>query len=156
MSILTGKIQYVLISITLLFIGVFMVTNYSGFVFKTPDIRNETCQHPTENNPMANVLLSDYDQNPQRSSACYYPDVKDEVNNMLYDNLSLDNNDYNFRNNSQRQFFSTPSTTIPNDRDSFLDFISNGLRYRPMCKTDPSACTGTESGQRGGGRPAGS
>ena len=41
------------------------------------------CQGPTVDNPMANVLMSDYDGRPDRPSACRYDTVRSEVNQRL-------------------------------------------------------------------------
>lgn len=144
MSILTGNITYLLISILLLYLCGYMYKNYGGFVFSR--FNNENCQHPTPDNPLANVLLTDYENARDKKPACKYEDVKDELNNSLYKAFNVDENDFNWKNNSQRQFFSMPSTTIPNDRDSFLDFVSGNQRYKKMCKESPFVCTGHEGG----------
>ena len=39
----------------------------------------DTCQAPTMDNPMGNVLMTDYSQAPNRLEACYYPSVKPQV-----------------------------------------------------------------------------
>ena len=144
MSILTGNIAYLLFSILLLYLCGYMYKNYGGFVFSR--FNNENCQNPTPENPMANVLLSDYKNAIEKKPACKYDDVKNQINNSLYDAFNVDENDFNWKNNSQRQFFSMPSTTIPNDRDAFLDFVSGGQRYKKMCKEDAFVCTGREGG----------
>jgi len=36
-------------------------------------IEGELCQMPTEDNPMGNVLITDYTDAPNRLSACYLP-----------------------------------------------------------------------------------
>ena len=121
-----------------------MYKNYGGFVFTR--FNKENCQKPSPENPMANVLLSDYKNAKEKKPACKYDDVKNQINNSLYDSFNVDENDFNWKNNSQRQFFSMPSTTIPNDRDAFLDFVSGNQRYKKMCKEDSFTCTGYEGG----------
>ena len=70
---------------------------------------------------MANVLLSDYTDNPKRPAACYHPTVKDKVKKFLNEGTPTDQADvYSSRNQSFRAFYSMPSTTIPNDQSSFL------------------------------------
>lgn len=77
---------------------------------------------PTKDNPFMNVLLTDYTANPNRGPAEDIDDpnvkavVQDHFNQGLYRNID---NIWD-RNNSQRQFYSNPATTIPNDRDSLM------------------------------------
>ena len=103
------------------------------------------CQTPTEDNPMANVLLSDYTEDPNRPAACYYPTVSDEVSSLLDDTFPYDSG----RSRSPlpkyqkkfgaRQFFSNPATMIPNDQTAFAEFCY-GKKFRPMCRDTPGAC----------------
>lgn len=99
----------------------------------------EACVRPTKNNPFGNVLLSDYADRPDRPAACAVEDVQEEMrdafNHKLYRNLT----DVYEKENSQRQFYTMPSTTIPNDVKSFADF-AYGIRTN--CKTNPEQCTG--------------
>lgn len=79
-------------------------------------------QMPTENNPFMNVLVTDYVDNPQRKPAgdLDIPKVQQQANNYFSQGLYRDINDVWDKSNSQRQFYTNPSTTIPNDRDSFM------------------------------------
>jgi hypothetical protein len=93
---------------------------------------------PTSQNPFDNVMLTDYDYNPNKkpappsfnknineqilSSAKQLvqeanpdqPDIADKLFNSLGDNLVFEQ--------SLRQFNSNPSTTIPNDANAFAQF----------------------------------
>ena len=40
------------------------------------------CQLPSKDNPMGNVLLSDFNDRPDRPSACYYPTVKKQATDL--------------------------------------------------------------------------
>ena len=51
---------------------------------------NPTCQRPTFDNPMGNVLLSDYIDQPNRPPACDYSTVRDEVKYYLDDTIPYD------------------------------------------------------------------
>lgn len=97
------------------------------------------CVRPTTNNPFGNVLLTDYADQPDRPAACRVDDVQEETrdafNHKLYRNLT----DVYEKENSQRQFYTMPSTTIPNDVKSFSEF-TYGIRNN--CKTNPEQCTG--------------
>ena len=79
-------------------------------------------QTPTKENPFMNVLLTDYVDNPHRSPAADVEkkEVQEDIDKHFAKGLYRDINNIWDKNNSQRQFYTTPSTTIPNDRDSFM------------------------------------
>ena len=98
----------------------------------------EVFVEPIPQNPMGNVLLTDYDYNPKKKPAppTYLQPVEDEIlkqakkmvieanpgqpdiANKLFGDLG---DDLEFE-RSMRPFFSTASTTIPNDQAAFADF----------------------------------
>lgn len=82
----------------------------------------DVCQLPTPNNPFMNVLMTDYTDNPNRPPACPYNDeqAKESTEKYFDHNLYKDVEDVWGRRNSQREYVTMPSTTIPNDRDSFM------------------------------------
>jgi hypothetical protein len=86
------------------------------------DDKGDICQLPTPNNPFMNVLMTDYTANPNRPPACSHADndVKELTNDHFDYNLYKDVSDVWEKRNSQREFVTMPSTTIPNDRDSFM------------------------------------
>ena len=97
------------------------------------------CARPNDANPFGNVLLTDYVDNPARAEACDYEDVEDEAkkafNARLYRNLD----DVYEKKNSQRQFYTMPSTSIPNDTEAYREFV---FGIKTNCKTNPKDCTG--------------
>ena len=96
----------------------------------------------TRVNPLYNVMLNDYTDNPKKEAASTeYNEEKEElinhqVKNFIYEN-NKDNKDIgkifdNLGNNldfekSMRQFHINPSTTIPNSQDDFLKYCYNDL-----------------------------
>ena len=93
-----------------------------------------TCQLPTPNNPMANVLLSQYTSDPNRPPACYYPTVAPLVKDYLDETFATDELDvWGSRNVAARTFYSMPSTTIPNDQTAFAE-ACYGKKNAPFCK----------------------
>jgi len=84
-------------------------------------------QMPTENNPFMNVLMTDYADNPKRNPAAdvELPAVKKEMDKYFAQGLYRDVDDIWGRNNSQRQYYTNPGTTIPNDRDSWMKWCWN-------------------------------
>jgi hypothetical protein len=100
----------------------------------------QLCEQPTKDNPMANVLITDYTDNPKRPAACYYPMVKDKVKAFLSENVPKDQADvYSSRNQSYRAFYSMPSTTIPNDQGAFAR-AAYGPVVDKVCRSEGGAC----------------
>ncbi len=97
------------------------------------------CQRPTLNNPYMNVMLDDYIENPNRLEACSYedPQIKKETDEYFKKNLFSDVDDIYSKKNSQRQFYTTPITTIPNDQNAFAQWCYG---KNSNCKTDQDKC----------------
>jgi hypothetical protein len=76
---------------------------------------------PTKENPFMNVRLTDIVDNPNKKPAddVDRPDIKKEIEKHFSAGLYKDVDDVWDKENSQRQFYTMPSTTIPNDQDSF-------------------------------------
>jgi hypothetical protein len=97
-------------------------------------INNKLCVKPSKNNPFMNPTIIDITDNPNINlDACYIdnPKVKQEINDLYLNNQYRDVKDIHNRNYSQRQFYTMPSTTIPNNQEAF----SKWLYYREKsCK----------------------
>jgi len=113
--------------------------------------------HPIKtNNPMGNVLLTDISDDPTRKAAppSYVKKVEDKINDNTKDMIKEVNktfnkdeltkklfkdlgDNYNFE-ESMINFYSNPSTTIPNDQKGFADYCYGNM---PSCKEgDEFAC----------------
>jgi len=95
-----------------------------------------------QNNPFSNVLITDYKFNPGKLEFKeeYNPDLENRLNNatkatileLNSDNKDIGNlfisdvNNLEFEQN-MRQFYTTASTTIPNNQDDFLKFCYGEL-----------------------------
>ena len=103
------------------------------------------CQLPTRENPMANVLMNEYVDRPDRPSACDYSSVDDKVNMMLADRIpygpsrSRSALPEHQRNSYSRQFVSMPVTNIPGDQTAFAEWLY-GEKNGPTCRSDPRMC----------------
>jgi hypothetical protein len=116
----------------------------------TPTLFSE----PTSDNPLQNVLITDYDAAPDKkpAPASYtaesqqtvldftkkmidsinpeQPKISSKLFRSLEDNLQFEQ--------SMRPFYSNPSTTIPNDQGAFADFCYGSM---VSCKEgNPFAC----------------
>jgi hypothetical protein len=104
-----------------------------------------SCQRPTFDNPMGNVLLSDYIDQPNRPPACDYSTVRGEVKHFLDDTIQYDAGRSRSampefqRNAAARQFVTTSASTIPGDQTGFAEWCY-GKKFAPTCRDDPSVC----------------
>jgi len=119
--------------------------------FTNPSIYNKIKNNytePTVNNPVMNVLLTDYEDNPKRKMAApsFTPIVEEKINketkNMIINNfedpeienlLFKDLGDSVSFDRSMRSWYSMPNTQIPNDQKSFTDFCYGNM---PSCKEE--------------------
>jgi hypothetical protein len=91
---------------------------------KQQNKQNKKCIMPSNNNPFMNTLVSDYKFNPKKKPACRYtPYVKKKIEKKFSHNLYKNLGDIYGKNNSQRQFYTNPSTTIPNDQHKFAKWL---------------------------------
>ena len=84
------------------------------------------CQRPSRHNPFMNVMVGDYRYRPRRAAACtrqQQADIKRDVNRQFEHGLYQNVGEAWGTNNSQRQFFTMPYTTIPNNQESFSKWL---------------------------------
>ena len=104
-----------------------------------------SCQLPTYDNPMGNVLMNEYVDRPDRPSACEYSSVDDKVSRMLSDRIpygpsrSRSALPEQQRNGYERQFVSMPVTNIPGDQTAFAEWLY-GEKNGAICRSDPRMC----------------
>ncbi len=80
---------------------------------------------PSPRNPFMNVLVDEIKYNPNRPEAKSVEDpvVKSTMDDFFRVNWFSDPTDVFGKSQGQRQFITMPSTTIPNDRESFQDWL---------------------------------
>ena len=118
---------------------------------KVPD---DVFDEPTPENPFSNVMMTDYDYNPDKKPAP--PAFNKNVNEQILedakqlviqsnpgqpdiaDKLFKDLGEQYVFEQSLRPFHSNPSTTIPNDQEAFAEFCYGSM---VSCKEgNPVAC----------------
>jgi Ca2+/Na+ antiporter len=105
----------------------------------------EKCQKPTADNPLGNVLLSDYTDNPTRPEACWYPSVKTGVaeyldNTVLYGPARTRSPTAEYQRKAfARQFMTGSVSSIPGDQTGFAEWCY-GKKFSPQCRNDPKNC----------------
>lgn len=86
---------------------------------------SQTETMPTARNPFMNVLIDEIKYNPTRAPAKYIgdPNVQGSLDSFFRVQWSSDPTDVFGKTQSQRQFITMPSTSIPSDRGSFQDWL---------------------------------
>ena len=81
--------------------------------------------YPTDRNPFMNVLLDEIKYNPTRPAAANVEnkDVKLTLDDFFRVEFTSDPTDVFGRSQSQRQFITMPSTTVPNDQESYQNWL---------------------------------
>lgn len=82
---------------------------------------------PTTENSMGNVLLSDYVDNPDRPAAAWYPSVRGQVQSVWSQIHPFER-----QRDAERNFYSMPATTIPNDQTGFAQ-AAYGRPFAAKC-----------------------
>ena len=101
---------------------------------RTPWFGRDTVTMPTIDNPMANVLYTDYNDRPDRPAAAWYPSVKQEVA-QAWEFI----HPFEKKRDAERNFYTAPSSTIPNDQTAFAE-ASFGPKFGPFCKDGSGTC----------------
>jgi hypothetical protein len=104
----------------------------------------EIVSFPTAANPFMNVLLNEIQYNPSRPPAADVQDKKivKSLDEFFRVQFTSDPTDIFGKTQSQRQFIVMPSTTIPNDVDSYQNWL-----YRipgKTCKEGGNCLPGTD------------
>lgn len=105
----------------------------------------KTCTKPTLDNPFMNVTMKDYmniDFNGNiidRPPACdpNDPEIKKMLDDSFNNNLYRDVSDVFGKMSSQRNYFTMPSTTIPNQQNEFAQWLYNSPK---TCKENQENC----------------
>ena len=112
-------------------------------------IGSTTRTNPSAPNPFMNVLLNEISDFPTKPPAKYTAsgDVRERLDKQFSVQIYNDPGDVWNRNQGQRQFYTTPSTSVPNDRDSYQNWL-----YRIPGKTckegNMAACKTGSDGSR--------
>jgi hypothetical protein len=82
---------------------------------------------PTIDNPMGNVLLTEYVDYPDRPAAAWYPSVRDKVQ-QVWSKI----HPFERIRDAERNFYTAASSTIPNDQTGFAQ-AAYGKPFAPKC-----------------------
>lgn len=142
LSLIFQDSRYLLLMILLILI-IFIIYNYQSKYKKDTDtflneknldiVQNKICIKPTKDNPFMNPNIIDISSDTDIDGACSISDKK--INDKMsdfYETTMFQNVDdiYNTQ-TSSRQFYTVPSTKIPNDQSLFANWLYN---RGPSCK----------------------
>lgn len=97
-------------------------------------IYNDKCIKPIKSNPFMNPTILEFQTNNNINNCSIdNKKIKNLMNSYFKSNVYKDVNDIYNRNISERQFYTVPSTTIPNDQDKFSKWLYSG-NYNKTCK----------------------
>jgi hypothetical protein len=95
---------------------------------RSPNILRDQVTLPSVSNPMGNILMNEYTENPDRPPAAWYPSVRGDVQ-AAWSTI----HPFERVRDAERNFYTTASTTIPNDQNAFAT-AAYGKQFAPMCK----------------------
>lgn len=96
-------------------------------------VDNAVCKRTTVENPFMNPTVDEYGTRTNYEGAC--PITNNKIYNKMSDNFSermfQDSSDIYGKMASQRQFYTVPNTSIPNDQEGFAKWLYS---TPPTCK----------------------
>jgi hypothetical protein len=96
-----------------------------------------TCRKPTKDNPFMNPPISDFNTNAPEACNTDDENINNEITKAFKSDLYTDINDVFDKMNSQRQFYTVPNTSIPNNQTGFANWL---YRTPVTCKEDQEQC----------------
>lgn len=103
------------------------------------DRNKRVCSMPTKENPYMNVLMSDYQEFPNKPPACNISnkEVKKKINEYAINTVFQDVDDVFDKKVNERQWYTNPVTSIPNAQSDFAHWLYN---TGTTCKERSIAC----------------
>jgi hypothetical protein len=100
---------------------------------KVDVIDNSVCKRTTVDNPFMNPSVDEYGTKVNYETACPIENesVYEKVNDNFHKRLFQDCSDIYDKMSSQRQFYTMPNTSVPNDQEGFAQWVYGSP---PTCK----------------------
>ncbi len=126
--LLVGNIQVAVF--TLITVSVFTYAIYERPGESFFDSRKDICRRPEKENIFMNPLIFD---DPSEPAACDVqdPGTRRSMDHMFNESMYRDVDDVFHAHSAHRQFYTMPSTTVPNDQTQFAKFLYPGV-VRPL------------------------
>jgi hypothetical protein len=133
-TLIFKKLVFILIGLSLIIIIFFIYVYDEKIKLDTNEklsnrnlaiIDNKICVKPSLENPFMNPTIIDYFNKNNNIKACEYDNkmIEENVNNYFKNNVYKDVNDIYYKDFSERQFYTVPGSTIPNDRKSYEQWL---------------------------------
>lgn len=108
-------------------------------------VSNSNFRYPTKENPLMNPLITEINSGESSKIPMYNNHTNEQINSLLNENTYVDAFDTMKSETNNRQFYTIPGKTIPNDQEQFANFVFNtpystfsllNEEERPMTKND--------------------
>lgn len=106
----------------------------------TPFIHNinYSCKKPTKDNPFMNPDIDDYEKKePVVACNTDDEDIPEQITKSFNEDMYLNFDDTFEKKNFQRQFLTSPNTTIPNHQTEFAEWL---FKTDEICKENQEKC----------------
>jgi hypothetical protein len=115
------------------------INNSDDNIIVQREIDEKTNIEPSTENPFMNInLITDNKEKEQAPKSWNNTDLQKEIENKFNYNLYRDVGDLYGKSNSQREYYTMPSTTIPNEQTAFAKWCYS---VGPTCKEDSIYCS---------------
>jgi len=103
------------------------------------EYQKQASRKPTDDNPFMNIPVTDLGKEdvPIAAANADDEDIKDNIERGFNADLYRDINDLYDTKNSQRVWYTTPVTSIPNDQEGFSKWL---YKVDRVCKNDQFGC----------------
>lgn len=102
-----------------------------GDNYRVAVVDNKVCSASTVDNPFMNPSIADISLNPDRYAACDVELSKKRIDDNFYKEVFVNVNDFYGKDQSLRQFYTVPNTTIPNKQTELARWLYD---RGPSCK----------------------
>ena len=102
------------------------------------EYEKNTARKPTIDNPFMNIPVTDFGkENIASASNAYDEDIAEDIEKYFNTDLYRDITDLYDTKNSQRIWYTTPVTSIPNDQGGFANWL---YKTKDVCKVNQGSC----------------
>lgn len=109
---------------------------------------DKECKIPTKDNPFMNPILMGDDNHKKPCTSYNNKGIQKNIEEKFNTNLYREANDIFNKNNSQRQFYTVSTKTVPNDQESYRNWLYS---TPPTCKEGNGIqCSANQVGVRAG------
>jgi hypothetical protein len=134
MIVFTSNLKFLLVPLVVAIVTCLVYKNTPAKKLRAGEIYDGfdegACTVPSKDNPFMNVLMNEYEQRPDRSKACDVGDskVRTSMSKQFDKDLYRDVGDIFNNAASDRQYYTTANTQIPNDQGGFAKWLYDDVK----------------------------